>query len=411
MAPFSFSRRGGRVLLSVALWLSFLGPLRAEATGSFLLETASGKVLKGPLAELRTDGAVRLDGPEGGNVPMRETLSLRRAGIPLPPMPRGEHLLFVNGDRLPCTVRKLTGQRLQVARGDQAFDVPLSVISALWKTAPEGPETEEASRLRRRLINERRTADALLLRNGDRIEGILSGLDEETITVESGTKALPVARSKVAIVALNTELASGRKPAGLTYRLVLRDGTRLSLTSISWAAGGPLTAVTPFRATVTIPEEDVVALSVLGGAAVYLSDLKPRRTEHRSYGSDAWPYAADASVDGRDLRLFGHGTFDKGLGTHSETRLVYDLGGAYRRFEALVGLGPEGRRGSARVRILVDGKACELPGEGTVSARTGPWPLQVDVAGGRELTLVVEFGDGGPVQDHVNWADARLIKK
>ena len=30
--------------------------------------------------------------------------------------------------------------------------------------------------------------------------------------------------------------------------------------------------------------------------------------------------------------------------------------------------------------------------------------------GGAELTLAVDFGQNGDVQDHVNWADARLIK-
>ena len=30
--------------------------------------------------------------------------------------------------------------------------------------------------------------------------------------------------------------------------------------------------------------------------------------------------------------------------------------------------------------------------------------------GVKELTLEVDFGKGGPVQDHVDWADARLVK-
>jgi hypothetical protein len=28
-----------------------------------------------------------------------------------------------------------------------------------------------------------------------------------------------------------------------------------------------------------------------------------------------------------------------------------------------------------------------------------------------EITLVVEFGPGGDIRDHVDWADARVIKE
>ena len=42
--------------------------------------------------------------------------------------------------------------------------------------------------------------------------------------------------------------------------------------------------------------------------------------------------------------------------------------------------------------------------------RDGAVPVRADITGARELTLAVEFGRGGDVQDHVDWVDARLIK-
>ena len=101
-------------------------------------------------------------------------------------------------------------------------------------------------------------------------------------------------------------------------------------------------------------------------------------------------------------------TFDKGLGTHPRTTLVYDLGGKYRRFEALVGLDPvTGRRGAVEVRVLVDGRDVLST---ALTAGTEPKAVAVDVAKAKELTLVVDYGPGGDVQDDVNWADARLIE-
>jgi hypothetical protein len=158
-----------------------------------------------------------------------------------------------------------------------------------------------------------------------------------------------------------------------------------------------------------IPLADVAALDLRQGTAVYLSDLEPRDYKHKPYLGVSWPYAKDAGVSGRPIVLAGS-TYDKGLGTHSECLLTYDLGGKYRRFEAWVGLdGQVGRRGRAFVRVLVDG---EERGQGgrERTAQDPPLSLRVDVRGARELTLVVGFARFGDVQAHVDWADARLIK-
>jgi hypothetical protein len=115
----------------------------------------------------------------------------------------------------------------------------------------------------------------------------------------------------------------------------------------------------------------------------------------------------DANVAEHDLRL-GGSTYDKGVGLHSHSRLSYRLAGAYRRFEALVGLDErDGRRGRVRIRVLADGEAL-LDRERTL--REGPLPISISVAGVRELTLEVDFGRDANVQDVVDWVDARLIK-
>src|SRR5262249_59921721 len=112
--------------------------------------------------------------------------------------------------------------------------------------------------------------------------------------------------------------------------------------------------------SVRFPLDDVIALSVQGGAAVYLSELKAKKFEHNPYLGASWPYVLDGSVDRRDLRL-GGSVFDRGVGLHTDSRLTYDLGGRYRRFEALVGLDERtGKAGSARVGVLVDGKPADL---------------------------------------------------
>jgi NPCBM/NEW2 domain len=146
---------------------------------------------------------------------------------------------------------------------------------------------------------------------------------------------------------------------------------------------------------------------MLQGRAAYLSDLRARY-EHTPYLGLRWPLAVDRAVTGLDLRL-GGGTYDKGVGMHSPSRATFDLPRGARRFEALVGLDEvTGKLGSSVVQVLVDNKPLLNPAAELSPDR--PLPLRVALpSGARTLTLVVDLGGGGDVQDHVDWADARVI--
>ncbi len=113
-------------------------------------------------------------------------------------------------------------------------------------------------------------------------------------------------------------------------------------------------------------------------------------------------------MDGHPLRI-GERTYRKGLGTHSRCRLTYDLGGAYTRFLADVGIDEEaGDRGNVDVQVLVDGKP-KFERKG-LTGRDEALAVAVDVAGAARLTLVVDFGADFDICDHVDWANARLIR-
>jgi beta-galactosidase len=96
---------------------------------------------------------------------------------------------------------------------------------------------------------------------------------------------------------------------------------------------------------------------------------------------------------------------------HSQSRLTFTLAGGYQWFEAWVGLDDRtGRDGTVLVQVVLDGKPQDLGAAGELKGQEKPLPIRIPVAGVRELTLSVLFGRRGDVQDHVNWADARLIK-
>src|SRR5262249_10478632 len=135
------------------------------------------------------------------------------------------------------------------------------------------------------------------------------------------------------------------------------------------------------------------------------------RYRHTPFLGRGWPLVRDGSVAGLNLRLGGN-THDKGLGMHSRSQVTFVLPEGYSWFEAKVGLDDRtGRRGRARIQILLDGAPHEIAGGRELTGSGSLFKLRVEVTEVRELTLVVDFGSLGDVQAHVNWADARLIKQ
>lgn len=404
------------VLLSLLFLKATKAPSQEPSAPPFDVYTAEGVLASAPLEQLREDWSVSLSGTKAVQVMGNDLVSLRQAGTPLPSAPRGERVVLSNGDQLPGTPLELRGERIrfkaQVGTDREStvleLTLPLSAISLFWFVTTDS--VEDGDLLRQRLASQRRKGDTVLLRNGDVVEGTLTALDAERIRLDRANgKDVAIARDKVAVLALSTELARSPRAKGTYARLILANGGRLSLLSAR-TDGDQLIGKTLFGATVRVPVKHVVALDVRQGRAVYLSDLKPRRYEHTPYLGVRWPYTLDASVAGNELRI-GGSTYDKGIGMHSQSRITFDLGSGYQWFEAWVGLDERtGQGGSVVVGVLVDGKPIDVGTTKELTGRDKPLPIRIRVAGARELTLVVLFGRHGDVQDHVDWADARLIK-
>ena len=217
-------------------------------------------------------------------------------------------------------------------------------------------------------------------------------------------------RERVQALLFSTELARGRKPRSSYRQLVLTNGARLSVRTRE-LAGDDIRATTLTGASVRIPMRALAAINVYNGPAVYLSDLTPQTYEHTPYLGVRWPLANDHSVAGGDLRL-GGGDLRQG---HRHAQPQPRDYARFRRGHAVRGGRRVGRRyrpvaATCTIQVLADGKPLlDLPvGAGRIG--DPPKPLRLPLpAGAKELTLFVDFGRGGDVQDHVDWADARII--
>jgi glucose/arabinose dehydrogenase len=176
-----------------------------------------------------------------------------------------------------------------------------------------------------------------------------------------------------------------------------------SLSFTGWASGRAAQHV------VTIGNEDSTDTARFAPApgVHYLSDL-----QWTSATNGAGPVERDrshggaAAGDGPPITLGGV-TYAKGLGVLAASDIRVALGGACTAFAARVGIDDDVQGGGSVVAgVLVDGRPAWVSGR--LSGVMSPEPVVVDVTGASELALVVVDAGDGPVNDEMDWADARL---
>ena len=108
------------------------------------------------------------------------------------------------------------------------------------------------------------------------------------------------------------------------------------------------------------------------------------------------------------MRLNGR-EFPKGLGMHSRSTATFELSGGYQSFRSIVGLdGSTTGIGTAECSIEVDGR--RVWSEHRLQrGQSIEISLPKELTNAKRLTLLVDFGEQGDMQDHVNWCDAVLL--
>jgi RHS repeat-associated protein len=135
----------------------------------------------------------------------------------------------------------------------------------------------------------------------------------------------------------------------------------------------------------------------------YLSDLDWSYSQ-----GDYYPTTKDRTVNGNAIRL-NRATYQKGLGVHANSDVRFNLGGNYSTFISDIGVDDNATTvGSVVFEVWADG--AKLYDSGVMTPTSPTKTVNVNVAGKRELKLVVTQAGDGPTWDHADWADARLTK-
>jgi len=253
--------------------------------------------------------------------------------------------------------------------------------------------------------------DQLVLRNGDSLPGVLVQFAKEALTFDCSLGKVDIPFNRIRSVKLAAVGEAYKEPDALLMMITCIDGSIVTGRDAK-LAGDELSITSTLGTALKIKLSRVATMEFKNGRLVYLSDLDPCEVkEVPMFDERPWQYRRDRSVSGNPIRVGGK-VYRKGLGVHSRCELTYDLAGRFKRFASLIGIDDEVGGGNVEIRILLDGAQIfpKPPDKLTVSKKTAPVNIDINVTDAKKLTLVVDFGEELHVNDHADWADARLTR-
>lgn len=259
-----------------------------------------------------------------------------------------------------------------------------------------------------KLTEKERKSDLLVIRKEDVLDfldGVFVELTEKSVKFLIDGEEVSIKREKVFGLLFAPRQGASKAPV---VRVELGNGDVLMAASVAGSGDG-LKARLVSKVEVPVPVEHVKSIDLSQGKLRYLSQMEPREVKYTPYFDTTWEYRRDTNMDGGPLRL-GNKIYARGLCVHSKTQLKYRLGGEYRRLQAVVGIDHlVASNGYADCRLVIQGDGKTLF-EADVKGKDSPRPIDLDVAGVVSLEVLVDFGGNLDISDHLDLADAKLVK-
>ncbi len=345
-------------------------------SGDLTIETSAGKTVRVPTSEVD-----RIDFAAGAKTSPTGTWVIESAGgIRL----TGE---IVGGDDRSITINHALLEKVEM---------PIERLVRISRRTRDArvPRSRDGSE------------DTAILANGDSVSGVMARVTGQSVVFSDGAGEREIRLDVLEEVIIADTNRTDK--AGLRALIELRDGAELMAEELSWK-GGSLEATLPGGQRVKIDPGDLSYVEVAGGRRDWLGAMRPVSYEFTPYFDRSWPYRVDANVTGGPLVLRGR-TYRRGIGLHSACRISWDLAGRYTRFSAWAGIDDSGGRyADADLIVRVDGREVQRFKGLRVGAE--PRAINLSIENAKTLTIEVEFGLRGDVQDRVNLVDAALFRK
>lgn len=383
------------------------------------ITTLSEKQIQGTIESLSSDTVVVKADNAAISVPLSDLLTIRSQS-PAASIANDARFVVRLTDDSRLLVTSLTSGSTGVTVLHPVLGelrMPAAVVSNV-RFAPSDPKIdEEWNQLLQRTVKK----DMVAVRKGDvldHLDGIIGSLTDSVLQFQLDGDDLSVKRDKVFGLIFSKRESTARRAVA---RIDLVTGDRLAAKQVEW--DGKLWRVRLVSGSeVEVAPEQLMTLDFSQSKITYLSDLDPRSVKYTPYfnypGVIVWEYKKDHAFEGKPLFL-DKVEYQKGLAIHSQTQLRFRLGGEYRRFQAIMGIGDEISQCDANVvikadeRVVFSGSAKTSNPEGA-GQRPKPQKLDIDVTGVVELELFVGFGNdkeaATDIGDRVYFGNARLLR-
>jgi hypothetical protein len=403
---------------SVIALLAFFSPgvvAQQQQQTKWTLTTADFRGSEVSLSSLDENGAtVKPEGAQQSRVvKWDELLLLERelspAAAPPPPKPSpttagsnaaGKFILYVTGgDQFrgdPGSIENETLVWTSPAVG--AVSLPLKQVAAIGRATQPMPVFADV----------KRTEDVVTLANGDSVRGILAGLADGTLKMQSQGNEVPVPLENVATILLaSTGAAEAPASAARALRVRLADESFVTASALRTVASAKL-ALTIAAGQREVPLSLVTSIEQINGPVSWLSSRRPSENVQTPLLDTTRPAKMDRTVTGRPIR-FADRTYARGIGVAPYSRLTWDLaaGGNYKAFRTQYAIDGVAPYADVTVRVKLDGKIVHER-TGFTAGELSPVVL-IPLNNAKQLTLEVDFGGNYNVQDRLNWIEPALI--
>ncbi|MEX2287104.1 MAG: NPCBM/NEW2 domain-containing protein [Planctomycetaceae bacterium] len=369
------------------------------------VSTLDGRQQTGPLAAI-TPQHVTLAAEPNVNVPLSELLEVRF-------LEKGEGddasggsiVQMTDGSRLTCKEVAASSRKVSLVGAHLgSFEVAPTAVTSIQFVPADDRIAGEWQKLLARTLKR----DLLVIRKGDVLDfqdGIVGDIDGKVVKFLLEGEELPIPREKVFGVIYARRQPSRAKPV---CRVTLGRSDELFVGEFAWD-GKTAQAKLLDGSRVELSLNSLRSLDFSLGKVLYLSQIEPREVKYTPFFDITWEYRRDRNLDGGPIRV-GKKEYARGLAIHSRTLLRYRIGGEYRRFQTVMGIDESvAGTGRADVHVVISGDGKALL-EADVRAADAPRTLDLDVAGVRDLEILVDFGGDLDISDHLDLADARVIK-
>lgn len=380
------SRRRGLWLAAVAV---ACGAMHGAAADRVRVERADGAFVEGELRGIDADGvALDVDGAPQ-RLAIADVRVVERVPAPAPPGPAGLRVTLVDGGWIEGTDLSWEGAAVRLERPDGAAEIPAErARTVAWRRAADAADAVPGAAWSASLP-EAGSGDLIVVASAEgqeMVECAVKGVSAEAVTIVLDEETIPVKRPKV--MGIHWLRPAAEPPGGITVTLA---GGDLRARRVVWGTDGVV-----LDGGLRLPAEAVARLDWSAGRSVSLATTPPERVDVEPWFGGLSAVPGLAAALGPRVLPAGEGLPRGGLLVRPRTTAVWRIPAEARRFRAAVSTAADARPGAAATLVVaIDGREVERrrleavpPGSDGVAALA----LDLDVAGGRRLSVTIDFG-------------------